>query len=121
LAEAFEDPTTDPREALARAARNLGMEIGAAAARRAGQRASAKRRRECLREVLRERGYEPVDESGTSRLRNCPFHARAAEHRELVCGMNLEMLRATVEGIGTEFDARLDPRPGQCCVAISAS
>lgn len=119
LAQAFEDSTQQPRAALARAARDLGAEISADATRLAGRRASAKRRRECLRQVLRERGYEPFDEAETIRLRNCPFHALAAEHRELVCGMNLDMITAIVEGLGTDLEAVLDPRPGQCCVAIS--
>jgi predicted ArsR family transcriptional regulator len=118
LAQAFEDSKHEPRVALARAARELGTEIGAEATRRAGRRASARRQHECLREVLHERGYEPFEESGTIRLRNCPFHALAAEHRELVCGMNLDMIAAIVEGLGTDLAAVLDPRPGQCCVAI---
>jgi predicted ArsR family transcriptional regulator len=118
LAQAFEDSTHDPRVALANAAQDLGTEIGAEASRRAGRRASARRRRECLREVLRERGYEPFEESGSIRLRNCPFHALAAEHRELVCGMNLDMITAMVESLSTDLEAVLDPRPGQCCVAI---
>jgi predicted ArsR family transcriptional regulator len=118
FARAFEDPGTEPRVALTRAARALGTEIGTEAARRAGSRASTRRRQECLRDVLRERGYEPFDESGRLRLRNCPFHALAAEHRELVCGMNLDLLSAVVSGLGADLEVVLDPRPGQCCVAI---
>jgi hypothetical protein len=36
--------------------------------------------------------------------------------------MNLAMLRGLMHGAGLpEDDARLDPQPGACCVAISAS
>jgi predicted ArsR family transcriptional regulator len=70
--------------------------------------------------VLHERGYEPFDDEGTVRLRNCPFHALANEHRELVCGMNLEMLGGIVSELGDDLSARLDPQPAQCCVAIAS-
>ncbi len=120
LAQAFEHGHADPRAALAQAARALGEEIGADAARRAGPRASGKRQQQCLRDVLRERGYEPFDDEEVIRLRNCPFHALANEHRQLVCGMNLELLGGIVDGLGADLEARLDPRPDQCCVAIGA-
>jgi len=119
LARAFEQEAADPQAALAREAHQLGMEIGTEARERAGGRASAQRRRDCLRDVLRERGYEPFDESGTVRLRNCPFHALANEHRDLVCGMNLQMLAGIIEALDADLEARLDPRPGGCCVAIT--
>ena len=119
LARALEQGTKNPRAALADAARELGREVGAEVARRAGSRPSARRRRECLWNVLRERGYEPFDEDGTIRLRNCPFHALATQHRELVCGMNLDMLTGTVDELGGGLCARLDPRPDQCCVTIA--
>lgn len=73
--------------------------------------------RKSLRAALAERGYEPYeDEEGTIRLRNCPFHRLAAEHTELVCGMNQALLEGLVEG--DDVVAELDPQPGRCCVAI---
>jgi predicted ArsR family transcriptional regulator len=118
LAQAFEDTSAPPRAALVEAARRLGHEIGAEAAQRAGNRASGRRLRACLREVLRERGYEPFDDESVIRLRNCPFHALAEEHRELVCGMNLEVVSGIVAALGVDVEARLDPRVGLCCVAM---
>lgn len=61
-------------------------------------------------------GYEPVEDAdGTIRLRNCPFHAMAEAHPGLVCGLN----RALLEGlVGDGGQARLDPGPSGCCVAI---
>ncbi|MEU5220451.1 helix-turn-helix domain-containing protein [Streptomyces sp. NPDC020807] len=109
-------------------------------------RAAARRRGESLRgaaapcggldevmALLRGRGYEPYREApaGTDappdgvaggatpavRMRNCPFHAVAERFPPLVCGMNL----ALVEGlIGTDgpVRARMETRPGECCVVI---
>ena len=97
-----------------------GREVGAAAASVLGARASTARRRTALTAVLAEFGYQPDSEATTSRLRNCPFHALAESHRELVCGMNEAFLRGVVEGLGLRrVEARLDPAPGRCCVVVS--
>jgi predicted ArsR family transcriptional regulator len=75
-----------------------------------------------LLEVLAERGYEPFeDEAGTIRLHNCPFHRLAADHRDLVCGMNEAFLQGLLEALPREdLAASLEPEPGRCCVAIRA-
>jgi len=70
--------------------------------------------------ALRKRGYEPYDDDGALRLRNCPFHAAAREHPEVVCAMNLALLRGLLDGLGRrDVAATLDPGPGRCCVALS--
>ena len=53
-------------------------------------------------------------------LVNCPFHRLAEEHRELVCGMNLDFLDGLLDGIGPDdgLTASLEPEPGYCCVRI---
>lgn len=121
FAQAFEDSTAEPRVALAHAARTLGAELGAEAAHRAGKRASTARRRKCMLDVLRERGYEPFDDSGTIRLRNCPFDALATEHRDLVCNMNFDVIAAMVSALDVGLDVALAPREGHCCVAMRSS
>ena len=69
--------------------------------------------------LLAEHGYEPRSEGEIVTLANCPFHALAEEHRELVCGMNLELIRGVVEAAGLPDDiARLDPKPEKCCVTL---
>jgi predicted ArsR family transcriptional regulator len=70
--------------------------------------------------ALRAHGYEPwQDSDGTIRLRNCPFHQLAAEHREVVCGMNLALIEGLVAGLATsDLRPSLEPRPGCCCVVI---
>ncbi|HEX5199033.1 helix-turn-helix transcriptional regulator [Paractinoplanes rhizophilus] len=95
------------QEVLARTAYEAGRETGA----RAGD----------LDAALTEAGYEPeAEESGALSLRNCPFHRLARRHTELVCGVNLELLRGVVAGCGADARAVLDPRAGRCCVRLLA-
>jgi predicted ArsR family transcriptional regulator len=61
-------------------------------------------------------GYEPHERDGVVELLNCPFHALAQEHTALVCGMNLHLVDALVEG--SDRRAVLDPAPGRCCVTV---
>lgn len=106
LARAVEaDASGTARGALARAAADLGRELAAA-----GDHPD-------LPAALRALGFEPYDD-GATRLRNCPFHQLARAHTELVCGMNLALLSGLAEGLGAPAEARLDPAPGRCCVAL---
>ena len=109
-----------PPEALRAAAHELGEGIGADARRRVGPRPSRRRLRTQLEETLEARGYEPAETpTGEIRLRNCPFHALVEDHRDLVCNMNLALADGILDGLGEDrLTARLDPQPGQCCVAI---
>jgi predicted ArsR family transcriptional regulator len=116
LAETLDAETdASPRSALRDRARIVGGNLGA----EARQRCDDGRVAECLRDVLAARGYEPYDDDGVVRLRNCPFHTLAASHQELVCGMNLAVLEGMVDALGADtIRPRLDPRPGECCVAF---
>src|SRR5688500_16449391 len=84
-------PVDESRRAAARAAGHvLGAEAAAAAV---GHRASKARRRDAVLGVLERHGYEPrANRKGEIALANCPFHRLAEQHRELVCGMNLDFL-----------------------------
>ena len=118
LVQAVEaDPSDRSRTALAGAARRLGTELGSAFRPAAGEGYAAGRD---VKGVLAQQGYEPCGGAdGVIRLRNCPFHQLAEQHRELVCGMNLALVEGLVEGLGADgWHPALDPRPGQCCVAI---
>ncbi|MEV4946925.1 helix-turn-helix domain-containing protein [Streptomyces sp. NPDC053755] len=121
-------------ELLAEAAEEAGLDAGLCAA--------ARRRGEALRAaeapcgsldeamaLLAARGYEPRVEgtgsaSGTAtpviRMRNCPFHAVAERFPPLVCGMNLALLEGLL-GEDGPLRARMDARPGECCVVIEPS
>ncbi|MFC9341365.1 helix-turn-helix transcriptional regulator [Streptomyces sp. NPDC057020] len=135
-------------ELLAEAAEQAGLDAGLfAAARRRGEelRDSAP---PCgdLDEAMRTlaaRGYEPhleaaehadhpghdedaaraedaADATPTLRMRNCPFHAVAERFPPLVCGMNLALLEGLLGADGA-VRARMDARPGECCVVVETS
>jgi predicted ArsR family transcriptional regulator len=111
---------TSGADAVADVAREWGSNLGVEARRNAGPRPSRRRLLTALLDLLRRAGYEPDVEktTGTVCLRNCPYHALAANHRELTCGMNL----AWAEGVATAMDSRLRPelasKPGYCCVVF---
>jgi predicted ArsR family transcriptional regulator len=115
--DASEAPKT--RKALVRTARGIGEQIGADARARAGSRPGRKHLLAGMVDALTEQGYEPEAAGGELRLRNCPFHALVAEHRDLVCGMNLALIEGVVEGL--ELPAAkpvLAPAAGMCCVCV---
>ena len=67
-------------------------------------------------------GFEPRAEEGTVRLGNCPFHNLARQHAELVCGMNLHLLKGLLDGLEcAAYTARLAPSPDNCCVVLEPS
>ncbi|GGP99843.1 ArsR family transcriptional regulator [Streptomyces virginiae] len=130
-------------ELLAEAAEEAGLDAGlCAAARRRGESlrgaAAPCGGLEEVMEVLAARGYEPHLEGGEGgeggggaqegeggrervvRMRNCPFHAVAERFPPLVCGMNLALLEGLI-GVDGPVRARMDARPGECCVVVEAS
>jgi predicted ArsR family transcriptional regulator len=115
-------PGEGPPDELREAAHEVGEEAGASAAKAAGRPRSRSGRRAAVMTALRDRGYEPfADDDGEVRLRNCPYHALVEDHRPLVCGMNLALIEGVVRGAGdTGLAARLDTRPGLCCVALGS-
>jgi predicted ArsR family transcriptional regulator len=117
LAEAA---NADLSGAAATALRHAAHDVGINAGRLASH--PDKGEHDGILAVLRGRGYEPeVTLDGTVRLRNCPFHRLVGDHRDLVCEMNLWLIRGLLEGLGRgQHAAVLDPRPGYCCVALSA-
>jgi predicted ArsR family transcriptional regulator len=112
----------EPPAALRAVAHDVGEAVGSTARAAAGPRPSRKLLRAALRETLTDRGYEPFESAdGEIRFRNCPFHTLVDDHRDLVCGMNLALSEGILAGLGKPgLRARLDPQPGQCCVAIAA-
>jgi predicted ArsR family transcriptional regulator len=108
---------TDPTEAAQVTARGhgraLGREVGTRS--RDGQEANLDE----VAHVLRGQGYEPRVHDDAVYLENCPFHAVAEEQRDLVCGMNVELVRGLIEGMDLlRVEARFDPEPGRCCVSV---
>jgi predicted ArsR family transcriptional regulator len=107
-------------DALAAVAREQGAATGAAARRQAGPRAGHLRTATGLVEVLDRAGYEPrVKPDDTICLRNCPYDALVADHRDLTCGMNRAWAEGLVGGLGVPaVDVELAPEPGRCCVVF---
>jgi predicted ArsR family transcriptional regulator len=125
LAKAIVDAERDGgsvRDALAHAARDVGLALGRRARERAGPRARRAALLDANTGVLRECGYEPRTDATGVTLVNCPFDALAREYTELVCGMNLEVMNGFVDGLErSALEARLDPDPGRCCVRLCKS
>jgi predicted ArsR family transcriptional regulator len=107
---------------LHRAAADAGAAIGDQARANLGDRASRERLIDAACLCLANHGFEPRRSAGTIALANCPFHALAQEHADLVCGMNLAMLSAMADRVaGDRLVARLDPAPGRCCVILETA
>lgn len=123
-------------EAVADAAREAGVQVGEAAAHdlehapgpdeqptaRTGDGAAASTRPlAALADALRPLGYEPrtdgADAGTAMLLANCPYHALAQEHTELVCGLNQHFVQGVADGRGCGgVRACLEPADGRCCV-----
>lgn len=112
LVEAADTGDADLAASIERTARDVGRRLGAAAAGDGTE--------QTLQVLLRSRGYEPVEhEPGVLRLRNCPFDGIAARYPDLVCGLNLALIKGILDVRGAEHaSAVLAPEPGACCVAI---
>ena len=110
-------------ESLATIARERGRAVGLEALRALGRRPGRVRSLSGLVDVLRGAGYEPrLEPDGTVCLRNCPYSALTADHRELTCGMNLAWAQGVVAGLGVEdVSTTLAPEAGRCCVVFDAT
>jgi predicted ArsR family transcriptional regulator len=69
--------------------------------------------------ILTEHGYEPRRVDHTVVMANCPFHALAVGHTELVCRLNHSLLSGFVDSVAPDLlDARLEPGENRCCVTL---
>jgi predicted ArsR family transcriptional regulator len=121
LAAAVERSTregTPIDEAVQQVAHATGSRLGSEpSAPRRPRRAESTAR---LVGVLSNHGYEPRLVDDDVCLTNCPFDRLAAEHTDLVCGMNLALVGGVIDGLSIEtMSARLEPQPGFCCVKIA--
>jgi predicted ArsR family transcriptional regulator len=111
--EEAEHSGESPRAVLERRAYHLGQELGATAHAARGEGCTA------VLEVLEAHGFEPRPQGAEVVLGNCPFHALAREHTQLVCGMNLHLVDGLLHGLEcTGLRARLSPASGHCCVRL---
>jgi predicted ArsR family transcriptional regulator len=113
LAEVVDVTGAEPE--LQRSARSRGAAAGRAARRQAPHAPAG----DLVTGALSAQGYQPYQEGAEVRLRNCPFHVLASRYPPLICGMNLALVEGLLEGAAvTSLQARLDPRPEECCVAL---
>ncbi|MDT4997278.1 MAG: hypothetical protein QOD45_1346 [Pseudonocardiales bacterium] len=109
-------------DALHKAAVAEGHRMGDLVNARLGRRRSSVALSRAIYGVLADYGYEPRAKDDVLMLANCPFHALAREHTDLVCGMNLDLLSGLAETCDDSgLRARLDPLPGRCCVTLSTA
>lgn len=118
LATAIQDAEAtgeSPRAALDRRARQLGNEL-AATARLTTDEADDPD----VMSILEDQGFEPRTDREAIVLGNCPFHALAQEHTDLVCEMNLCLVDGLLAGLGAthHLQAHLKPEAGHCCVRL---
>jgi len=116
------DPSGRSQTALLDAARQLGAELAGRFRSGRADLPAAPAGQADLTGMLAGQGYEPCrGDDGVVRLRNCPFHQLAEQHRDVVCGMNLGLIEGILTGLGADgLRPVLDPRPGHCCVTIGA-
>jgi predicted ArsR family transcriptional regulator len=98
--------------------RHLAEEIESRLRSRRARKPASRHR--VVLDALEDHGFEPhTSEDGTVVLRNCPFHQLAREHTDLICGMNLCMMKAAIDDLSaTDLEAHLEPEEGQCCVKL---
>ncbi len=108
-----------PREVLDRQARDFGQAMARDECRERRVEQCGQGDTDLLISLLEDHGFEPRFAGSDIVLYNCPFHALAQEHADLVCGMSLHLLEGVLEGLGrTGLRARLDPGPSRCCVRL---
>lgn len=75
---------------------------------------------ENLAQILGNQGFEPKVADDEMLLANCPFHALAEKHTELVCGLNQAYVQGAADGLAPDLAACLEPEAGRCCVRVRA-
>jgi predicted ArsR family transcriptional regulator len=109
LAAAVADDPTNAGQAATRHAHRHGQALGTALADDGTD----------LHAALTHLGFEPEHTPGRVLLHNCPFHALAARHTGLVCGLNHAFLTGLLDGLrADDRQAVLAPHPGRCCVEL---
>jgi predicted ArsR family transcriptional regulator len=120
MAEALTSAARDARpvqDTIRVAARAAGQQLADTA-----EPGSAVSPQQMVSDVLARYGYEPRATDDGVVLTNCPFHHLAQTYTELVCGMNLDLIDGVLGRLCPgRLQARLDPGPDHCCVAISTT
>jgi predicted ArsR family transcriptional regulator len=106
-------------DSLGQAAEAQGAAMAQPASR---QPSSADAALDLTESLLREHGYEPRLTGRTLILANCPFHALARSHTELVCRINHALIGGLARSVaGDLLEISLQPAENRCCVTVTAS
>ena len=113
------DEGTPLGQALEEAADEAGRGIGRHAR---APRGPLRRKRAALAaavDCLDACGFGPRADGDGYVLGNCPFRALAQEEPDVVCRMNLALVRGLLDEVGVPTaNAGLDPAEGRCCVTV---
>jgi len=107
-------------EVLYRVAHAYGRELGDTAA---GDEppSTATAALELAVSTLSANGYEPRPDDQRVVLANCPFHALAKVHTQLVCQMNEALVGGVAGALGRHRPSVVfDPAPDRCCVVLES-
>lgn len=105
--------------ALHRVAAEHGTSLGRAATASEGAPQGYAAALDIAIQALSRSGYEPRLEGVRVIMANCPFHALAQAHTELICQMNVALIGGLADAIAPdELAARLAPGEHRCCVVI---
>jgi predicted ArsR family transcriptional regulator len=107
--------TSALRVATDAAGRKLGEDVAASA----GNGPSQTEWVAAVCDILDDIGYEPHLAESSITLANCPFHSLVEDYTELVCGMNLDLIKGMLGCLDQDvLAAQLDPAVGRCCVTL---
>jgi predicted ArsR family transcriptional regulator len=108
LGRALEETADEAGRAIGRQARSPG---GRLRRKRAALAAAL--------ESLEASGFGPRAEGDGYVLGNCPFRALAQQEPDVVCRMNLALVRGLLDEVGVPTaNAELEPAEGRCCVTL---
>jgi predicted ArsR family transcriptional regulator len=110
------------QEVVEDCARALGQKLGQDARRGLRSGDSRSRTAEALERLAEDHGFNPVRAGRFMAMTNCPFLSLVESRGELVCQMNLSLLRGMLAGLGAEgMEASpvVPPRGRGCCVKVA--
>ncbi|MEI5583297.1 MULTISPECIES: helix-turn-helix transcriptional regulator [unclassified Agromyces] len=68
--------------------------------------------------ALEGQGFEPLDDGDDVVFGNCPFHALAQRHTDLVCGLNRALVEGMAEVVPGAVGVVAEPGAGRCCIRL---
>lgn len=102
------------------AAHDYGWALGGRVRRRIPGRPAPQRLADCIADVVKEIGFEPVGaDTGEVWSRNCPFEPLSRQYPDVVCHAAVAMVRGVIGGVGADQVSvdRAD-RPDHCCLLL---